>query len=121
MPYLMWNKVKNVVGEGSTQIDLAQECRSVELYAEVSEIGRGQYEIRLINNGNKNVWAKLVLFNTNSYSEVLDFGGYVPALTPKTKTLDFEIIGANKIEVTPYFINEFGEESICPTTMSVDI
>lgn len=119
--YLLNKKVQDTLGKGIEQIDLSINCRSIELQAQVTEIGEGQYEVRLINNGNEDVRTKLKLLKDSSESNILDFEERIPALTSKTKTLDFEITEADKLEIIPYFINEFGEELICPTTISIDI
>ena len=126
--WLIWNKVKDTIEEGTSQLELASECREVELQAQITEVAGsngGQYELILTNNGNRNVGVKLVLLNTltSSTSEVLDFGDFIGASETKTSTLDLteKVIGADKIEMTPYFLNELGEELICPTTVSIDV
>ncbi|MCK5624802.1 hypothetical protein KAI04_03100 [Candidatus Pacearchaeota archaeon] len=122
-PYLIWNKVNKTINEGSSSIELSGKCMAVNLQSQVNEIGGGQYEVTLTNYGIEEVGAKLILLNslTNSYSEMLDFENILSQLEAKTNTFNINVVGANKLEVAPYFVDDLGEEMICPETFVFEI
>lgn len=118
--WFIWNKVKDTIEGGRNQLELAEECRNIELQEQVSELSNGQYKVTLTNIlGNKNVKVKLKLLNTltDFQSGLLDFGDTLAPSETKTNTFDTTVVGANKIEVTPYIV-ELEGEIMCPTAVS---
>jgi len=81
------------------------------------------YDITLSygGTGDEIAGVKMTLFNTtaDTNSDLLDFTDNIKPLETKTMysiTLTEAVIGANQIEMTPYFLNEVEEEEICPTS-----
>ncbi len=123
--YLLNKKVKDIIDEGIEQVDLSIACREVEIQAIVLEDTSGgagtQYDLSLKRTGTGGDigGVKVVLFNNNVDSEVLDFGYALVPLTTKTQslTLATPVTNANRVDMTVYFIID-GEQMVCPTTVT---
>ncbi len=128
---IIWVVVKNVINSGKEQVELADKCRAIELTAITIDDTAGDgsmYDITISRTGAGEEIAgiKIVLANTvdNTYSDVLEFGIALVALETKTATglnlTDSEVVSANKIEMTPYFLSDLGEVQICSTPIETE-
>ena len=63
---------------------------------------------------------KIVLFNETDNSDVIDFGKKIKPLQTVTQLINTNesVISADKIEITAYFLDDFGREELCQQTTS---
>jgi len=129
---IIWVVIKNVLVRGTEQVELAQKCREVDLEVVKLEdtLGDGlSYTITLKRTGAGETIAgvKILLSNTttNTYSDVLtNFDTDIEPLGTVEETgIDTSgnpVIGANEIDLTPYFKDGAGEEELCPSTTTIE-
>lgn len=127
---IIWVFIKNVLVRGTEQVELAQKCREVDLEVVKLEDTTGDgtsYTITLKRTGAGETIAgvKILLSNTttNTYSDVLtNFDTDIEPLGTLEETgIDTTgniVIGANQIDITPYFKDGAGEEELCPSTVT---
>jgi len=127
---IIWVVVKNVIQGGVEQVDLSTKCREVEIQATrlvntTSPDDGTDYNLTLTRTGTGDEIGgiKVVLANiaTNTYSDPLEFGNPLAPLETATESLnltDSPVIGADKIQMTVWFLSDLGEEQICPTTVT---
>ena len=124
---IIWVVVKNVIQGGVEQVDLSTKCREVEVQAvalanTTSPDDGGDYDLTLkrTGTGDEIGGVKLVFFNDVTNSEVVDFGYAIEPLETHTKNviLTTPIIGANKLDMTVWFLSDLQEEELCPTTVT---
>jgi len=122
---IIWIVIRNVIQGSVEQVELAQKCRTINLEAKKMEDKGGgtSYDITLTyqGTGDEIAGVKITLFNTtdDTNSNLLDFTDNMKPLETQTMNsmpLTEAVIAANQIEMTPYFLNEVGEEEICPTS-----
>jgi predicted PurR-regulated permease PerM len=113
---IVWVVIRGVVEEGTESINYTTKCLQVDLRATAvtNPIGTS-YDVTLNrgSGGDDIGGVKMVFFSTTASSSVIDSLGNIGPLVTVTKTIDGEISNANKVEVTPYFIDEAGEERLC--------
>ena len=124
---IIWVVVKNVIQSGVEQVELSEKCMSVEIQAtKLTETASGNYSLTLsrTGSGEEIIGGVTVVFantTSNTYSSPTDFGTPLAPLETKTQDLlDTGVDGANKIEMTVYFVNDLGETEICPTTRTTE-
>ena len=117
---IIWVVVRNVVQQGSEQIDISAKCISIDLKAVsvVSVTGQpGNYSVTLrrLAGGDALGGVKVNVFNATSSSGVKEFGIAISALNTETRVVT-GVTGANRIEFTPYFIDASGNDQVCSQT-----
>lgn len=120
---IIWVVVRNVVQGGARQVELAQKCQEVEVQAvgiaNTTANGTG-YNLTLHRTGTGDDigGVKVVFFNDDTNSEVIQFGEAIGVLGTVTKdlTLTTPVTEANKVEITVWFTSDAGGEDLCPTT-----
>ena len=119
---IIWVVVRNVVQQGSEQIDVSAKCLAVDLRA--VSVNDGSTDGNLTNytvtlkraaGGEALGGIKVTLFNDTANSGVIDFGAAIAELETTTKTI-VGVTNANKIEYTAYFIDSSGNEQPCSQT-----
>ena len=127
---IIWVVIKNVLTRGTEQVELATKCREVdiEIVKVTDTLGDGtDYDITIKRTGAGETIAgiKVLLYNTtdNTNSDVLtDFDTDIePLRTVEETGIDTSsnpVIGADKIDITPYFKDGAGEEELCPNTIT---
>jgi len=121
---IIWVVVKNVINSGVEQVDLSTKCREVEIQAtKLTETSSGNYSVTLTRTGTGDEIGgiKVVLANsvTNDYSAPLEFGAVLTPLETTTKDINATgVDGANKLQMTVWFLSDLGEEQICPITIT---
>lgn len=120
---IIWMVVKNILEGSAEQVDLGSKCKDVELQAtklENTTDDGTSYKLTISRTGagEEIGGVKVVFFNDTANSEVLDFGEVISPLETATKTLTLtsKVIGANKVEMTAFFVSDLGEEQLCSTT-----
>ena len=119
---IIWVVVKNVIDSGKEQVEWAEKCRPVEIQA-VKIVASGanfdEYDVTLSRTGMGDVIAgvKLVFSNGTVYSDVAEFGIAIAVLETKTSATltGINVANATELQMTPYFIDDLGEEHLCQT------
>src|SRR3989338_395678 len=114
---IIWVVVRNVVQQGSEQIDISAKCIAVDLRAVsvASVVGQaGNYSVTLNRRAGGDVigGVKVTLFNDTANSGVADFGTTLNQLDTKTQVMAGPDV-ANKLEFTAYFVDASGNEQLC--------
>ena len=117
---IIWVVVRNVVQQGSEQIDISSKCIAVDLRAvSVSPVSGqvGNYSVTLNRRagGDAIGGVKVSLFNDTANGGVRDFGVTLNELDTKTQTV-VGVTEANKLEYTAYFVDASGNEQLCSQT-----
>jgi len=119
---IVWIVVRDVIERGTQSIDINVKCLEVDVRATaVTSAGGTDYDVTLTRKakGDEIGGVKLVFYNDAGNSGVVEFGEGIDPLDTVTKTVyDTEITGANKIDVTVYFIDESGNPQLCTQTNS---
>jgi len=119
---IIWVVVRNVLQSGTEEIEWANECRLVELEAvSISVFGNGsdEYNVTLSRTGSGEDTlggVKLVFSDGTDYSNVTEFDIAIGKLETKTRgTGATGVANATELQITPYFVDDLGEEHICQT------
>ena len=115
---IIWVVVRNVVQQGSEQIEISSKCLAVDLRAvSVANTSLTDYSVTLNRRagGDAIGGVKVSLFNDTANSGVRDFGVTLDELDTKTQTV-VGVTGANKLEFTVYFVDASGNEQPCSQT-----
>jgi len=116
---IIWVVVKNVIQSGVEQVEWAEKCRSVEVQAvKINETTTpGTYDVTLSRTGMGDdiTGLKLLFANSTDYGSIVEFGIAIPKLETKSKEVVAGIINANELQITPYFVDDLGEEHLCET------
>ena len=120
---IIWVVVRNVVQQGSEQIDVSSRCIAVDLKA-VSVVENatnpGIYAVTLKRNagGDEIGGVKISLFNATENSGVLEFGAAPGELDTVTQTVNTggNVTNANRLDYTAYFVDASGNEKLCSQT-----
>jgi len=121
---IIWVVVRNVVQQGSEQIDISAKCISVDLKAVsvapvVAQAGNYSVTLRRAAGGDAIGGIKVTLFNATDNSGVLDFGDALDELETSTRTV-VGVTAAERLEYTAYFIDASGNEQLCSQTGTFD-
>ena len=119
---IIWVVVRNVVQQGSEQIDINSKCLAIDLRAVsvVPTVGQaGNYSVTLRRGAGGDVigGVKVAIFNDTANGGVVEFGDALDQLETSTQTV-VGVTGANKIEYTAYFVDASGNPSVCSQTGS---
>ena len=120
---IIWVVVKNVIQGGAEQVEWAEKCRSVEITAvkiEASGANSDDYTVTLsrIGAGEETIGGvKLVFSDGTDYSDVIEFGIAIEQLQTRTgnTTIATGVTNATELQITPYLIDDLGEEHLCET------
>ena len=117
---IIWVVVRNLIQEGSEQIEISTKCLAIDLRAvSVNETTAGTYSVTLRLAGGETIGGvKIALFNDTINSEVLDGFLALTVLNTKTETFVAGVTDANRLDYTVYFLDESGNEAFCSQTNS---
>lgn len=119
---IIWVVVRNLIQEGSEQIDISTKCIAIDLRAvSVAPVAdeAGNYSVTLRLAGGEIIdGVKIALFNDATNSGVLDGFEDLDVLETRTETIVAGITDANKLEFTVYFTDASGNEALCSQTNS---
>jgi len=124
---IIWAVVRNVIQGGADKIELDSKCREVNFKSPKVTAGEssGIYVVTLerASGGDPIDGVKLSFFNAEGTSSgVLEFGVGMNGLDSKTQTIDTAegvgVSSANRFDMTPYFLDDLGNEQICSETLS---
>lgn len=118
---IIWIVVRNVVQQGSEQIDISSKCIAVDVKAVsvspvASQAGNYSVTLRRAAGGDAIGGVKVTLFNATANSGVLNFTVPLSELQTSTITIVAGVTSANRIESTAYFIDASGNEQLCSQT-----
>ena len=117
---IIWVVVKNLLTKGASQVELAQKCRDVDFTVKKVVATGDDYAITLSRTsaGENSTGVIIVLSDGTDYSEPIDFGEQFTPLATHTSTIvDTDVLNANQIEMTAYFINDKGGVDLCPNSI----
>jgi flagellin-like protein len=116
---IIWVVIRNLVEQGSQQIDITTQCASLDVRAvSVVDEGGGNYTVTLTRRagGGDIGGVKIVIFNQTTNTGVLDFGQTLKPLETKSKKLTTNVFNASRMEFTPYLLDSSGNEQLCQTS-----
>ncbi|MDP3966176.1 MAG: hypothetical protein Q8Q04_01450 [archaeon] len=127
---IIWGPIRSLLTSSTNSLG-GTACLELDLTAtRVNETAAGVYDVTLRRGGagsnTQNVGAKLILYSDSAVSDTFSFGETLTPLQVKTASVDTTVgatvtglLGANKVEVVPYFIDsDTGEERVCTTSTS---
>ncbi|MBT3405014.1 hypothetical protein HN832_03770 [archaeon] len=115
---IVWAVISDIVQQGAEGVETRAGCLEVDVKAtEVTSVNE-TYNITLKRSGGGDAISgiKVVLMSDSEASSVLDVAGNIESLATEVKSVDGEILNANKIEITPYLVDSTGAEVTCTTT-----
>jgi len=128
---IIWVVVNNLLGKSKGTIESSTKCLDLEIRAnKVIEwdadadvtSAAGDYNVtlkRTASGDEEAIYAKIVLYSDTGNTPVLDFGsGLLPLQTTTihiTSANTVNFTSANKIEVTTFYLDESGNEKLCPS------
>ena len=116
---VIWVVIRNIVTSGVDKINYDSKCLEVDLVLTSFEgFSPGGYDITLKRTGTGDIISgfKILVKNATEFSEVTNQFfemGPLEYLTLKPRNTGIWI--ANKIEVTPFFLDELNSERLCST------
>ena len=122
---VIWQIINNLISEKGAQISITQKCLDVKIsVSSVSDCTADGCTVRVSRaaGGDAFEGVKVVLKNAANSSLVMDYSNNIPELGTVNvpATLDvadpFDASTANKVEVTPYFVDESGQNKFCPSS-----
>ncbi|VVB82128.1 Uncharacterised protein [uncultured archaeon] len=129
---LVWFVVNNLVKSGSQNIDVSSKCLGVDVEVVQANctdgsLGNKTCDITLSRTGSETSaigGVKLIFRNSTAgvSSTLLNVSGNIQVLVGKKETgIDTQIAntkGIDKIEITPFFLDNSGREQLCTQTSS---
>ena len=125
---IIWVVVKNVIDSGVEQVEWAEKCRPVEVQlVKINETLEGNYAVTLTRTsaGDTEIdGIRMVVSDGTKFSDVIEFSETLNKLETKTDLTVVSLIGtdvednvtlATQLEMTPYFVDDLGEEHLCET------
>ncbi len=125
---VVWGVVNNLIKSGSEGVDVSSKCLNINIEATAvncSGVATIACTTRLQRTGTGTdpiAGVKLIFSNETAglSSALLDEIGNIEVLVGKVKTFDTGIANANKVMVTPYFLDASGKEKLCTQSSSFD-
>ena len=124
---IIWGVVNNLLSKSKGTIETSTKCFDIDVRATKIVEGNqsdatsvGKYNVTLHRSASGDaeaVYAKLVIFNSEGNTAVLDFGQGLMPLDTITNEVDSAInmTNADKIDVTAFYLDENGNENLCPS------
>ena len=113
---IVWVVVRNIIESGTGQIDLSTRCLELGITAiALVNTSLTDYDLTLNRSptGGDIGGVKVVMFNDTENSGVLDFGAALVPLETTSENISAGIINVNKVEITPYFTDDSGNDQLC--------
>jgi len=125
---IIWGVVNNLLNKSKGTIESSTKCLDVDIRAtKVNETTAGTYAVTLKRSAageDVEMFAKLVISSPSASSEVMDSGvnGLSPleTITVTVTPTTTPVTDGTGIEVTPYYLDDSGNEKLCPTTTSLE-
>ncbi len=129
---IVWVVVRNVIQGGTRQIDINSKCLSIEVMPTKAVCAGGN-----ITGGNDGVCnvtvarstgseeiggVKIVFSNDDGDSNYIHDvpGNMAPLETKVVANIDSGIVNASKVEIIVYFVDESGNEQLCPSSSPLE-
>ena len=116
---IVWVVANNIIESQIEQIDYSSKCLEIDVKIKSLITTPGtNYNISLTRTGSNTdeiAGVKLVFFNEQNNSNIIDIAGNIKPLDTITKNINGEIENVNKIELTAYFKDDEGNEKLCST------
>jgi len=116
---IVWVVISNLVGEKSDEVSFQAKCLSIDVRATAVECSGGSCDVTLTRGamGADDVidGVKLVFSDGTETSDVIEVSGDIEILGSKTEEdIDSGLSNPDKVEVTVYFVDDSGNDQICP-------
>lgn len=126
---VVWAAVQGLIRGGAEQVELNSRCNEVDFQSVgISESGGGNYTVTLdrTSSGETINGVKVAFFNSSGASSgVLEFGASLDPLERQIREVDTSlgnlVLNANRFDMTPYFVDESGNEDLCSQTRSFSL
>jgi hypothetical protein len=121
---IIWGVVNNLLVKSKGKISSSTKCLDLDVQAtrvaegNATEGYGGIYNVTLkrgAGGDDEEIYAKVVFYNADSNSDVIDFGDGLLPLETVTKELNSSTLAASQVEITTYFLDENGNEVLCPS------
>ena len=118
---IIWGVVNNLLSKSSDTIESSTKCldisvKGLRVVYDPSD-STGDYNVTLQRSGsggNEDIYAKVIFYSDANNSAVLDWDTALRPLDTKTTPfLDTGVANASRLEVTPYYLDDTGNEKIC--------
>jgi len=121
---VVWAVASGVINKGAGKVDLGTRCLDVDIKAIALKTGTlipSSYNLTLTRGagGDNLAGVKIVLFSDSNNTGLINGAGLnlLETRTIIISSADSQgLTGANKVEITPYFLDDSGKEQICQTT-----
>lgn len=123
---VVWSVAHNLIEKNRESVYVKNTCMGVELeILKASELEVGKYSVTLKRNSlgaDIPFYAKVVFSNSyfDKKSSPSNFEEGLSPLSIITSEITSDLSNANKVEVTPFFRDEFGKEHLCSETKSFE-
>ena len=116
---IIWGVVGGLLDKNKEKISTSTKCLDVDVQAtKVINLTLTNYSVTLrrSSTGDEINGVKLIFFSDVDNTGIIEFGEAPSPLETITRSVETDLQGANKIEVTPYFLDTNGNEQLCPVT-----
>ncbi|MBU4069460.1 MAG: hypothetical protein KJ646_00590 [Nanoarchaeota archaeon] len=114
---IIWVVISNVIDEGVTQVDLSSKCLKIDVKAVSASCVSGICNVTLTRNagGEAIAGVKIVFYDGTTGGSVTTRRGNTQILgTALITGIASGLTAPNSVKVSPYFIDDSGNEEICP-------
>ena len=129
---IVWIVIKGIIESGTQSVDYATKCLRVDVRATAvacaNQSTNAECSVTLTRKASGDVikGVKLVFYNNASQvSSVFDSTDYgtgttdiAPLAIKTTSIITTGLANVNKVDVTPFFLDQAGNEQVCTTTNS---
>lgn len=124
---VVWSVINNLVEGGSKKVELSSSCLDVKIKttkATCSGVNNGICDVTIKRDaGGKELGGIKLIFSDanreNTYVETIS-GDITPLATKTQSGINTRLIGPNKVEIAPYFLDESNNEQLCPVANAYD-
>ena len=116
---IIWGVVNNLLSKSKTSIETGTKCLDLDITAVkvINTTTSGDYDVTLrrgASGDDEEIYAKIVFYNDSTNTAVLDFTEGLTPLETNTLNMSTELLNANKVEITPYYMDDNGNDALCP-------
>lgn len=122
---IIWVVVSNFVSGGAETLEIGAKCLEIDVTATaLFNTSAMDYNVTFTRTASGDEIGGLKVVFSNAASEtsgIIDLPGNIAPLSTVTRSVNGSISDANKVEFTPYFVDENGDEKLCSKTNSFSI
>ena len=124
---IIWGVVDNLLSKSKSSVESSTKCLDVDMKATAvtHAVGAAVYDITIKRGptGEGTFYAKVVISGPSGTGGVYDCTtniAFTPLDTKVCSVTDYTITNGNKVEVTPYYLDDSNAEKLCPTTKTFE-